>query len=330
MYIGELTLLGSCPVNCLYHMEFDPQNMPKILTDEAREHLAIFEDCLKESDNTSKNRLQPPKDKKDKTEAMKDITEAKLVVKKNTRTDGFVSPTKFAKKQKVVKNDSVGATAPVKITNQYQALAGNSTLPDADITVVPVATPKIPPINLKFRKNYQPILKEISKKFPTSSAKLSGDYLKIFATSPDEHRNITSFLTEKGEQYFALEPIAKRPQKPKKGEPSQDRHKNSSQNIFSSAKVHENISYANALKSDHKMAPHPEQTSSKSNETPFADKSQAASGAENESFGFMDAILELKKFFTDYPSFLELGKQLKQAQGDERLDVFYRHLISIK
>ncbi|GFY39218.1 hypothetical protein TNIN_386521 [Trichonephila inaurata madagascariensis] len=78
------------------------------------------------------------------------------------------------------------------------------------------------------------------------------------------------------------------------------------------------------------MAPPPEQTSSKSNETPFGDKRQATSGAENESFGFMDAILELKKFFTDYPSLLELGKQLKQAQGDERLDVFYRHLISIK
>ncbi|GFS48952.1 hypothetical protein TNIN_280841 [Trichonephila inaurata madagascariensis] len=94
----------------------------------------------------------------------------------------------------------------------------------------------------------------------------------------------------------------------------------------SSAKVQENISYANALKGDHKMAPPPEQTSSKSNETPLR---QAASEAENEAFGFMDAILELKKFFTDYPSLLELGKKLKQAQGDERLDVFYRHLISI-
>ncbi|GFY41977.1 hypothetical protein TNIN_374091 [Trichonephila inaurata madagascariensis] len=77
------------------------------------------------------------------------------------------------------------------------------------------------------------------------------------------------------------------------------------------------------------MAPPPEQTSSKSNETPLGENRHAASEAESESFGFMDAILELKKFFTDYPSLLELGKKLKQAQGDERLDVFYRHLISI-
>ncbi|GFY63015.1 uncharacterized protein TNIN_434881 [Trichonephila inaurata madagascariensis] len=44
--IGELTLFGSCPVNCLYHMEFDPLNTSKILTDEAREDLAIFEKQL--------------------------------------------------------------------------------------------------------------------------------------------------------------------------------------------------------------------------------------------------------------------------------------------
>ncbi|GFY79332.1 nucleic-acid-binding protein from transposon X-element [Trichonephila inaurata madagascariensis] len=117
--------------------------------------------------------------------------------------------------------------------------------------------------------------------------------------------------------------------KPKKGDPSQDRHKNSSQNILSSAKVQENISYANTLKGNHKMAPPPEQTRSKSNETPLGENRQATSEAESESFGFMDAILELKKFFTDYPSLLELGKKLRQAQGDERLDVFYRHLISI-
>ncbi|GFY74726.1 hypothetical protein TNIN_142921 [Trichonephila inaurata madagascariensis] len=138
--IGELTLLGSCPVNCLYHMEFDPLNTSKILTDEAREDLAIFE-------------------------------------------------------------------------------------------------------------------KQVKSEIVTSLA---------------------------------------------------------------SAKVQESISYANAIKGDHKMAPPPEQTSSKSNETLFGDNRQATSEAENESFGFMDAILELKKFFTDYPSLLELGKQLKQAQGDER------------
>ncbi|GFY60427.1 nucleic-acid-binding protein from transposon X-element [Trichonephila inaurata madagascariensis] len=355
---------------CLCHTEFDPLNTSKILNDAAQEDLAIFEEQLK-SEIAAKNKPQPPKEKKDKTEAVKDTTEDKSVVKKNTRTEDFVSPTKFAKKQKVVENDSVGATAPIKIANQYQALAGNSTLPDPDITVVPAAAQKIPPINLKFRTNYQPIVKKISQKFPASNTKLSGEFLKIFATSPDEHRNITKFLTEKGEQYFAIEPVAKRPLKVvikglpittevddmkteltergfdiikvaqltkaktkfklpfflvelKKSPDSPDIFK-----LQNSAKVRENISYANALKGDHEMAPPPEQTSNKSNETPLGENRQPVCAAEDESFGFMDAIIELKKFFTDYPSLLELGKKLRQAQGDERLDVFYRHLINI-
>ncbi|GFY56637.1 hypothetical protein TNIN_470421 [Trichonephila inaurata madagascariensis] len=51
---------------------------------------------------------------------------------------------------------------------------------------------------------------------------------------------------------------------------------------------------------------------------------------DNEPFGFMDAILELKKFFADYPSLLELGRQLRNAQGNERVDVFYRHIVNMK
>ncbi|GFW53011.1 putative RNA-directed DNA polymerase from transposon X-element [Trichonephila clavipes] len=46
---------------------------------------------------------------------------------------------------------------------------------------------------------------------------------------------------------------------------------------------------------------------------------------ESENFGFMDAILELKKFFTDYPSLLELGRQLRNAQGNERQSFERRH-----
>ncbi|GFY75723.1 nucleic-acid-binding protein from transposon X-element [Trichonephila inaurata madagascariensis] len=322
------------------------------------------------SETAAKNKLTPTKEMIDKTEIAKDTTEDNSVPRKNTLTKDFISPTKFAKKQKVAENDPIGGPAPIKITNQYQALAGNSTIPDPDIAVVPVATRKLPPINLKFQTNYKPIVKEISQKFPTSSTKLSGEFLKIFATSPDEHRNITDFLTEKGEQYFAIQPVAKRPQKVViKGLPiSTDvddiktdltergfdiikvaqltkaktkfklpfflvelNKSPDSPDIFklqNSAKIRENTSYANALKGDQKMAPPPEQTSNKSKETPLGENRQPATGAKEESFGFMDAVIELKKFSTDYPSLLELGKKLRQAQGDERLDVFYRHLMN--
>ncbi|GFY41239.1 nucleic-acid-binding protein from transposon X-element [Trichonephila inaurata madagascariensis] len=365
--IGELTLLGSCPVNCLYHTEYDPLNMSNILNDLTQKELASFEENLKPE--IAKEKPTPPKEMIDKTITDKDTTEDNSVPRKNTRTKDFISPTKFAKKQKVAENDPIGASAPIKIANQFQALAGNSTIPDPDIAVVPVATRKLPPINLKFQTNYKPIVKEISQKFPTSSTKLSGEFLKIFATSPEEHRNITDFLTEKGEQYFAIQPVAKRPQKVViKGLPvSTDvddiktdltergfdiikvaqltkaktkfklpfflvelNKSPDSPDIFklqNSTKIRENTSYANALKGDQKMAPPPEQTSSKPKETPLGENRQPETAKEG-SFGFMDAVMELKKFFTDYPSLLELGKKLRQAQGDERLFVFYHHLAN--
>ncbi|GFY42370.1 hypothetical protein TNIN_294971 [Trichonephila inaurata madagascariensis] len=63
-------------------------------------------------------------------------------------------------------------------------------------------------------------------------------------------------------------------------------------------------------------------------ETPLGGNRQPETAAKEGSFGFMDAVMELKKFFTDYPSLLELGKKLRQAQGDERLFVFYHHLAN--
>ncbi|GFU44934.1 nucleic-acid-binding protein from transposon X-element [Trichonephila clavipes] len=73
--------------------------------------------------------------------------------------------------------------------------------------------PKIPFIHLKFQSNYNLIMQEITRKYPKSRSKLSGEYLKILASTADEHREITAFLTEKGEEFHAIDPIEVRPQK---------------------------------------------------------------------------------------------------------------------
>ncbi|GFY62967.1 hypothetical protein TNIN_309531 [Trichonephila inaurata madagascariensis] len=128
--------LALCPVNCQYHLEFSPFEMTKTLADDDRQYETYLAEKQKETDVINLTNKVAPEDQ--------------TKIKKNTRIDGFTSPAKFAKKQKVLQNYFVGANAPVKTSNQYQALAGNSTLPDQDITAVPVATPKILPINLKF------------------------------------------------------------------------------------------------------------------------------------------------------------------------------------
>ncbi|GFV79295.1 hypothetical protein TNCV_71621 [Trichonephila clavipes] len=103
----------------------------------------------------------------------------------------------------------------------------------------------------------------------------------------------------------------------------------------SSAIVQKEVSFAKALKNDKQMVPpldksEPAQSKPKATPTPKENRNLINSKSnESENFGFMDTILELKKFFTDYPSLLELSRQLRNAQGNERVDVFYRHLISL-
>ncbi|GFS73371.1 hypothetical protein TNCV_4712411 [Trichonephila clavipes] len=56
-------------------------------------------------------------------------------------------------------------------------------------------------------------MQEVTRKWPKSRSKLSGEYLKILASTADEHREITAFLTEKNEEFHAIDPIEVRPQK---------------------------------------------------------------------------------------------------------------------
>ncbi|GFS64144.1 putative RNA-directed DNA polymerase from transposon X-element [Trichonephila clavipes] len=352
---------------------------------------------------------------------------------KKTRTDGFTSPTKQVKKQKVLQNYSVGALAPINTSNKFQPIAGSSAIPE-----------KEPAAML----------------YPKTKTKLSGEFFKIFAASSDDHRDITNLLIEKKEQYFALNPTLNRPQKvvikglpintdiddierdltsrgfqvqkvaqftktrtklklpifmvelqrtpdspdifqvdtccylsikvdtynrrpgvaqcyncnlfnhssvnchiqtsclkcgeshktgdcpikekienptcincnqkghmanshrcpkypkvqPKKGEASQNRNKNVSNNkIQNPATVKEHLSFANALKGDHQMAPRLDAPSPANSEPEAAEapreknQNQKSQSKDDKAFGFMDAILELKKFFSDYPSLFELG-----------------------
>ncbi|GFX61770.1 hypothetical protein TNCV_1382681 [Trichonephila clavipes] len=63
--------------------------------------------------------------------------------KKTNRVEGFTSPTKVAKKQRILQNYSVGVDAPVNVQNKFNAIAGSSAMPDSVNAAVPVA-PKPP------------------------------------------------------------------------------------------------------------------------------------------------------------------------------------------
>ncbi|GFU32424.1 nucleic-acid-binding protein from transposon X-element [Trichonephila clavipes] len=56
-------------------------------------------------------------------------------------------------------------------------------------------------------------MQEINRKYPKTNSKLSGEYLRIFASATDERNEIINFLKERGEQFFALHPQDTKPQK---------------------------------------------------------------------------------------------------------------------
>ncbi|GFT26361.1 nucleic-acid-binding protein from transposon X-element [Trichonephila clavipes] len=82
---------------------------------------------------------------------------------------------------------------------------------DEDVTV----PPKIKPIMLKYKDNYNMVLKGLNRMYPNSTNKLTGKYIKIMASTTDarEHREITNLLKSKGEEYYTVPALADRPLK---------------------------------------------------------------------------------------------------------------------
>ncbi|GFV58893.1 hypothetical protein TNCV_1826011 [Trichonephila clavipes] len=127
-------------------------------------------------------------------------------------------------------------------------------------------------------------MQEINRKYPKTNSKLSGEYLRIFASTADERNEIIDFLKGRGQP-----PDGTTNRKARVGR-LRGRDNSSPPKMKRNQKVIEND----------------------------------VSG----TFGFMDAIIELKKFFAEYLSLIELGKQLRNAQPHEKVDVFYRHIAN--
>ncbi|GFU90696.1 hypothetical protein TNCV_3089821 [Trichonephila clavipes] len=83
------------------------------------------------------------------------------------------------------------------------------------------------------------------------------------------------------------------------------------------------FSFAAALSGTHIKNKNPE-TSASAEEAPRTNENNS-----NENyFRFNDAIIELRRFFLDYPFLLEMERQFRNAKDDERIDIFYQNLIN--
>ncbi|GFQ70221.1 uncharacterized protein TNCT_686331, partial [Trichonephila clavata] len=73
------------------------------------------------------------------------------------------------------------------------------------------APPKIKPIMMKIPKNYNLILQDINRKFPTTTNKVTGDWIKIQCSTSDDHREITTSLVQKKVEHWVIDPVASQP-----------------------------------------------------------------------------------------------------------------------
>ncbi|GFT04056.1 hypothetical protein TNCV_3346101 [Trichonephila clavipes] len=76
-----------------------------------------------------------------------------------------------------------------------------------------ITQPKVKPIMLRYKNNFNLILQHLNRKYPDSVNKLTGEYIKITAASIDQHGEITKELKEKGEEFYAVPSPGDRPLK---------------------------------------------------------------------------------------------------------------------
>ncbi|GFT39579.1 hypothetical protein TNCV_1862111 [Trichonephila clavipes] len=89
---------------------------------------------------------------------------------------------------------------PTVTANKFSVLAGANEMTDLDQTCEPVAN-KITPIMFRYKDNYNLIMQQLETDFPKFTNKRTGEYMKINLTTEEEHREITSCLKLKKEQF---------------------------------------------------------------------------------------------------------------------------------
>ncbi|GFQ98745.1 hypothetical protein TNCT_335691 [Trichonephila clavata] len=65
---------------------------------------------------------------------------------------------------------------------------------------------KVKLIMLRYKTNYNLVLKDLNEKYLNSINKLIGEYIRITPISEDQHREITATLKTNGEEFYAIPP----------------------------------------------------------------------------------------------------------------------------
>ncbi|GFX06406.1 hypothetical protein TNCV_2939341 [Trichonephila clavipes] len=180
--MGELKVLFPCPIHCCTHKNRNGPNSFRTKQKRPAESpilpATLILDKKQEKPNIVNKTIEKGSTPKAET---KNKNPAKKTKQDSDQSRDDVIPTK-------------NAFAGLAI-DEPEIVVADKTAQVADLS------PKIKPVMLRYKNNYNLVLQELIKNFPESVDKLTGDYIKIQDSNIVEHRAITTLLKQKGEEF---------------------------------------------------------------------------------------------------------------------------------
>ncbi|GFX16828.1 uncharacterized protein TNCV_2518061 [Trichonephila clavipes] len=123
--------------------------------------------------------------------------------------EDFVFPTKTARPASPSNSEQIA------IANNFSDLTvdQNQVIEEKEAKIADIPNPRpLQPIHLKITKNFRNQIKSIYQKFPETTNKTSGKFIKLFSKDVEEKHNLTKFLeSDKDFEFFCIKPKLDKP-----------------------------------------------------------------------------------------------------------------------
>ncbi|GFV10971.1 nucleic-acid-binding protein from transposon X-element [Trichonephila clavipes] len=161
---------------------------------------------------TDKNVDKTPDNVKNKTTKIDNTNAKKKFKKRKIKKDSvedFVFPTKTARPASPSNSEQIA------IANNFSDLTvdQNHVIEEKEAKIADIPNPRpLQPIHLKITKNFRNQIKSIYQKFPETTNKTSGKFIKLFSKDVEEKHNLTKFLeSDKDFEFFFIKPKLDKP-----------------------------------------------------------------------------------------------------------------------
>ncbi|GFS65509.1 uncharacterized protein TNCV_2468971 [Trichonephila clavipes] len=131
-------------------------------------------------------------------------------INKKAKTDKNINKTPVNDKNKT---DKIENTNGKKKFKKHLTVDQNQVIEEKEAKIADIPNPRpLQPIHLKITKNFRNQIKSIYQKFPETTNKTSGKFIKLFSKDVEEKHNLTKFLeSDKDFEFFCIKPKLDKP-----------------------------------------------------------------------------------------------------------------------